>query len=280
MADKDPETQNTDTPPAAPAKNSDKKLFIGLGALFLILAVAYGLSLGPVETNEPEMNDAEVEEVEEAFNADDNSAVPAETVIEAAVSTFNLDSAQKERILGDTSAPIKISEHSSFSCGHCGKFHRETFGQFKAAYIDTGKAYLVFSDFPLNAPALHASMATRCVAEDRYFDFVDDLFATQDEWAYEQNYLNLLEAKAANYGLDKASFADCVRSDELQKALLKRMKGVQEQWKVSSTPTFVVNNQEVISGGHAFPEFEKAIQDALAKIEAENSDPEEINEGE
>ncbi len=274
----------TEETPHAPKKTSDKKLFIGLAGLFLLLAAAYALSLGPLPTEEAQVeeaqaeaqvNDAEIEDVEQAYNAESIENTPAEP----AASSFDLQSAKKERILGNPSAPIKITEHSSFSCGHCGKFHSDTFDAFKTAYIDTGKAYLVFSDFPLNAPALHASMAARCVSEDKYFDFVKELFATQSGWAYEQNYLNLLEEKAAYFGLDKTSFAECVRNEDLQKALLGRMKAVQGQWSISSTPTFVVNNQEVIGGALSFVDFEKAIEEALAKIEAAAAD-ETPDEGE
>ncbi|MEZ5813450.1 MAG: thioredoxin domain-containing protein [Alphaproteobacteria bacterium] len=261
MADDTPEQKTPES--SAPAKkSSDKKLFLGLGVLFLLLAVAYGVSLGPVETEAPELDSAQVEEVEQAFNDEESPAV------ETVETVFDLEAAKKERILGDSSAPIKISEHSSFSCGHCGKFHNEVFADFKKAYIDTGKAYLVFSDFPLNAPALHATMAARCVSEDRYFDFAADLFATQKDWAYEQNYLSLLEEKAGRYGLDKATFSACVSSEALQKAILERIQGVQAQWEVRSTPSFVVNNQEVISGALSFDKFDAAIQEALTAIES------------
>ena len=259
--------------PQNPAKTPDKKLLIGLGVLFVLLAGAYAISLGPAEQPEVEMDEAEIADVEEAFNAE-------ETEVAATKPAFDLKAAKKERVLGNTSAPIKITEHSSFSCGHCAKFHNETLAAFKSAYIDTGKAYIVFSDFPLNAPALHASMTARCVDEGRYFEFTEELFATQSDWAHGQNYMNLLEQKAANYGLSKADFAACIKNDELQKALLGRMKAVQQQWQISSTPSFIVNNQEVIGGALPFAEFEKAIQDALAKIEAAGAPDETPDEGE
>jgi protein-disulfide isomerase len=274
MADDKPE-QKAPESDAPVKKASDKKLFLGLGILFLLLAAAYGVSLGPVETDAPELDPNQAEEVEQAFNDEESP------VAEAVETAFDLEAAKKERILGDPSAPIKISEHSSFSCGHCGKFHNEVFADFKRAYIDTGKAYLVFSDFPLNAPALRATMAARCVSEERYFDFVADLFATQKDWAYEQNYLSLLEEKAAGYGLNKATFDACVSSEALQNAILERIQGVQAQWDVRSTPSFVVNNQEVISGALSFDKFDKAIQAALTAIEsADGTGDEPPDEGE
>lgn len=270
---------------------TDRNLFIVLAILFVILGVGYFLSLGPVP--QPEI-DIDVEEVEQAYNAEGSEGETTEeaavegdaetatsgsataTISSEASAPFDMALAKKERILGDASAPIKITEHSSFSCGHCGKFHRETFAEFKEQYIDTGRAYVVFSDFPLNAPALHASLAARCVDEDRYFEFVEMLFARQDDWASQPNYLNILEGYAADYGLDKETFGACVQNKELQEALLTRIRATQQQYKINSTPSFVINNQEVIGGAMDYTNFDLAIQDALQAIEdAQTGAPEE-----
>jgi protein-disulfide isomerase len=200
-----------------------------------------------------------------------NAATSTEAVADDAVaaSSFDLGAASQERILGNPSAPIKISEHSSLTCGHCGNFHRNVFKEFKAAYIDTGKAYLVFSDFPLNAPALHASKAARCIADDgQYFAFLDKLFAEQEAWAYEPNYMGYLEKTAGEFGLDGATFQACVNSQELQENLVARIQANQSQYGVNATPSFVINNQKTISGSHTFAEFDASIQAALAEIEA------------
>ena len=257
---------------AAATKKSDKKLFIGIAGLFVFLAIMYGMSLGPLpEPEVTDVSDAEISDVEQAYSED--AEQPEIQFAETTVSTFDLATAKTERILGDTSAPIKITEHSSFSCGHCGKFHRETFAEFKKNYIDTGKAYLVFSDFPLNAPALHATMTARCIPEERYFEFTEELFEEQDDWAFENNYLELLESIANAFGLNAEGFKSCVNNEELQNALLQRMRAVQSQWEVRSTPSFVINNQKVIAGSLSYEDFDAAIQDALKEIEAENTEP-------
>ena len=132
----------------------------------------------------------------------------ATDVVEAEEEAVEIDTAAaiKDRILGDPNAPIKISEHSSFTCSHCGSFHKTTFNAFKERMIDTGKAYLVFSDFPLNAPALHASMIARCLPEDKYFDFVNELFKDQESWAFEAGYMDILQKKAEPHGLSQKAF--------------------------------------------------------------------------
>jgi protein-disulfide isomerase len=200
-----------------------------------------------------------------------NAATTIEAVAEdiVAEASFDLDAASQERIMGDPNAPIKISEHSSLTCGHCGNFHRTIFKEFKAAYIDTGKAYLVFSDFPLNAPALHATKASRCIADDnQYFAFLDKLFTEQESWAYEASYMSYLEKTAGEFGLDSVTFEACVNSQELQDNLVARIQANQSQYGVNSTPSFVINNQITINGGHDFASFDANIQGALAEIKA------------
>ena len=194
--------------------------------------------------------------------AEDANPEESENIVE-----IDTAAAIKDRILGDPNAPIKISEHSSFTCSHCGSFHRDTFDAFKARLIDTGKAYLVFSDFPLNAPALHASMLARCLPEDQYFDFIEDLFKNQESWAYETNYLDLLQTKTAEYGLEPEGFKACLDNKAIQEGILNRMRAAQAQWQISSTPSFVVNNKTVISGAKSIDEFETAIGEALAPKE-------------
>jgi protein-disulfide isomerase len=231
-------------------------------ALFIAIAAAVLLAIGVIQyigSNK-----------EAALTIEDTTEQPAETTevpteTTAAVPvTIDVNAALSDRVLGNTSAPVKISEHASFTCGHCGDFHRETFAQLKKEYIDTGKVYLVFSDFPLNAPAVQASMVARCLPHDKYFDFVSLLFEKQQDWAYNPNYLDYLKEEAGKAGLDEAHFQACIQNTELQEGIVNRMKGVQAQWNISSTPSFVINNRNTISGAIPFEELKKLIDTELA----------------
>lgn len=236
-----------------PAKKSDTKFLLLAIGLFVVLGIAYAASLGPVQSPVATENPNQP-------TADPAAQVQAETA------PFDLEAAKKERILGNSSAPIKIAEHASFTCGHCGHFHKDTFEAVRKNYIDTGKAYLVFSDFPLNAPALSASMLARCVPEDRYFDFVGALFKDQEGWAFDTNYQEILKAKAAEYGVDGKTADACLQNEALRNALVERMQAVGKQWEISATPSFVINNQVVISGALPYEEFSKKIDEAVESL--------------
>jgi protein-disulfide isomerase len=176
----------------------------------------------------------------------------------------DVDELLSERVLGDPSAPIRIAEHSSFTCPHCANFHKENFPKLNDEWIKTGRAYLVFSDFPLNAPALHASMVAYCLPKNKFFDFVQMLFEKQDEWAFEGDPLKNLQKLASGYGMDESAFKACVQNTALQDAIVKRMQTVQKMWEVHSTPSFVVNNKTVLSGSMPYENFSRKLEEAAA----------------
>lgn len=235
------------------AKMKSSVIFVLLGVAVVLVALAYLFT-----------KDQASESLEPESTVSEEAVITEEEVSSNESVTFiDVEAALGERILGDANAPIKISEHSSLTCGHCGKFHQQTFKPFKSAWIDTGKAYLVFSDFPLNAPALHASMVARCLPEDKYFDFIQMLFETQSDWAYDVGYINYLKSKALENGLSAEGFKACLNSKELQDGILARVRASQAQWDINSTPSFVVNNTTTLSGALPFAEFNAEIEKAL-----------------
>ncbi len=67
-----------------------------------------------------------------------------------------------DKTLGDLSAPVTIVEYASMSCPHCADFHSGTFKELKKNYIDTGKVYFVFRDFPFDQRAFQAAVLAHC----------------------------------------------------------------------------------------------------------------------
>ena len=72
-----------------------------------------------------------------------------------------------ERILGQPKAPIELIEYASLTCPHCAKFHNGPWVKIKKEYVDTGKAKLIYRDFPTDQLALAASMIARCAPKTR-----------------------------------------------------------------------------------------------------------------
>lgn len=164
------------------------------------------------------------------------------------------------RGVGDANAPIKIREFFSLTCNHCATFHSTIYPQLKQKYIDTGKVYFIYEEFPLNGPALYGSMIARCMPEGRYESFVDLLLREQDKWAFSGDFKAALKQNAALAGMGDEEFETCFNNKELQKAIAMNIQESSDNWKISSTPSFVVNDGErIISGVRSIKDFDKVI---------------------
>lgn len=167
------------------------------------------------------------------------------------------------RSLGNPNAPVKIEEFASLSCSHCAAFHKQVFPELKSKYIDTGKVYFTFSDFPLNAPALDGTLITRCMPGERYFAFLSMLFETQDKWAFSQDYKTILGQNAKLAGMSDDAFNECLANQNLKEGIVARMQSNQTKHGINSTPSFVINGTTVITGALPIDAFDQAIADAL-----------------
>jgi protein-disulfide isomerase len=169
-----------------------------------------------------------------------------------------------ERTLGLPTAPVTIYEFSSFTCPHCATFHLETLPKIKTEYIDTGKAKLVFRDFPLDRLALAASVVSRCVKPAQYFGFIDILFRDQKAWATAKDPLGELKMRARIAGIGDDQVNACLSDQGLIAQLQQRRDAAAKEFGIKSTPTFVIGG-ETIEGNLPFETFRKAIEAALAK---------------
>lgn len=164
------------------------------------------------------------------------------------------------RTLGDPNAPIKIHEFASLTCSHCADFHKTTFPELKSKYIDTGKVFFTFNDFPLNEPALEASMIARCLSPERYFPFIAMLFGSQSQWAYGGEHAAALRQNAKLAGMSDDRFDSCITDQGLKDALVAHMKTAGEKYDVQSTPSFVFNDgQTQLRGAVAIAAFDQVI---------------------
>ncbi|MBI1327912.1 MAG: thioredoxin domain-containing protein [Alphaproteobacteria bacterium] len=225
--------------------------------LLLIIGVAgAGYYLYTQQTAEPVAEEtAEAEAPVQDLTEAAPEATPARTV----------EDMMGVRSLGDESAPVTVIEYSSLTCSHCADFHKNSLPAIKQQYVDTGKVRFIFKEFPLNAAALDASKLLRCMPEDKYLAFQDVLFTNQENWAYEENYRDLLLQNAQLAGLSAEDAQACLDNEELGKRITKDMQEGGKAWKVSATPTFVINNGvKIISGDHTPETFGAAVDEALA----------------
>ena len=168
-----------------------------------------------------------------------------------------------DRILGNANAPITIIEYASFTCPHCADFDANTLPKLKAAWIDTGKARLVFRDFPLDQAAVRAAMLARCAPPEQFYAFVDELFHTQMTWAVGGKVDASLGKLAKLSGMTDDQFTTCMKDEAGQKRVLESRLQAEQQFKVESTPTFIINGTQVV-GAQPFAEFERVLNKAAS----------------
>ena len=177
-----------------------------------------------------------------------------------------LDITEGEFVIGDENAPITIIEYASLSCGHCADFHINRLPNLIEEFIDTGKAKIVFRDFPFNYPALLGSMVLRCVPEDIRYEYSNALYQLQSRWVVQEN----AESKKELYkimqsgGMTKEKFNECIDNVDLENEILNGLMAAQSEFNIKSTPSFLINGI-LIEGNKTIKDFRQIIDKILSE---------------
>ena len=169
-----------------------------------------------------------------------------------------------EVVLGDGNAPVTIIEYSSLTCPHCASFHRETLPGIRERYIDTGKARLVYRDYPLDQVAVMAAMLARCAGKERFFGFVDVLFRSQKTWARASDPREALTRIGRLGGLSRGDMDACFADGELETSIYTSRVDAAKEFDIRSTPTFIING-EMVAGAQPFERFAVIIDRILSE---------------
>ena len=170
------------------------------------------------------------------------------------------EGALPEKAIGNADAPVTIVEYASMTCPHCATFHANTLPAIKEKYIDTGKARLIFREFPFDPRAEAGFMLSRC-AGDNYFAMVDVLFKQQRSWAPVENAREALLQISRLAGFSQESFEACLTDQKLLDDIRAVRQRGADNFKVESTPTFFINGNKY-SGALSIDEM-SAIIDSM-----------------
>lgn len=168
--------------------------------------------------------------------------------------------ALEDIVLGDANAPVTIVEYASMTCPHCASFHTTVLPQVKAKYIDTGKAKLIFREFPLDNLAMGVSMLARCGGPVKFHAFVSSMFKTQLDWATgEGSPLPKLKEITKQAGFTDESFDKCLADQKLQEDIGAIRDRADQNFGITATPTIFINGVK-LKEGFGIEEFDKVMK--------------------
>ena len=179
-------------------------------------------------------------------------------------------------LLGDKNAPVTIIEFSDYECPFCKRHFDQTHPQLIEKYVDTGKAKIVFRDFPLS---FHDPMATKeavaanCARDQggdkKYFEFHDEIFKRT---VSNGNGLDdvKISAIATDLGLNINSFTTCLSNKAMEDEVKKDIADGTAAG-ASGTPTFLIGKTtsdgkidgDLVIGAQPFNAFQAVIDPLL-----------------
>lgn len=172
------------------------------------------------------------------------------------------------RFLGKKNAPVTIYEYSSFGCFHCAEFHLKTLPQIKQEYIDTGLVKIVFEPFPLDKKSMQAAMISECIADDKYYQFVELMFRKQREWGLSTKAEQIMSQYAVLSGLSADKVKGCLTDDNMAKTIISDQKYAVEKLGIQGTPSFVItkgDDREIIFGAPSLEKLQGILDEKLGR---------------
>jgi protein-disulfide isomerase len=147
------------------------------------------------------------------------------------------------RVLGRADAPVTIDLYSDFQCPICRRAE-QLIRQIAPAYIDTGKAKVVYHNFAfIGQESEWAAQAAECANEQgKFWEYSYILFDNQtgeNVGAYSQANLKKFAADAR---LDTTAFNACFDSGKYV-SLIQKEKAEAQARNIRATPSFYVNGQ-------------------------------------
>lgn len=151
-----------------------------------------------------------------------------------------------EMTLGNPDAAVVVTEYASFTCPHCGTFHRDVFGKLKSEYIDTGRILFRLREVYFDRYGLWAGIVARCGGPSKYFGIVDLLFDKQEVWSRQNSPTQVaarLRGIGSAAGLTEEQLDSCLTDEPNAEMLFNAYKEFADEDGITSTPSFVIDGE-------------------------------------
>lgn len=170
-------------------------------------------------------------------------------------------------LMGNPDAKVKLVEYGALSCSHCSEFSEQSHSTLMSM-VAKGTLSFEFRPFLLNALDVPASLLARCGGAGPSFPVTQQLYAAQAQWlaktkdisaAEQQAFETMPQTAQMNFLAEKLGLISFVQArgigTDQAKACLNDPKAVEElgkisevaqsQYKLTGTPTFVINGEKV-----------------------------------
>ena len=168
---------------------------------------------------------------------------------------------------GNPNAPIKLVEYASHTCSHCADFAKEGIGPLREKYIETGKVSYELRNQVHDPIDLTFAVLARCAGPQAFHAFseqgwnnLEAMFANvraneaQFEAASQMQGAARFDAIAnaaglydffAQRGVSRDQAKVCLAKEDTATQIAANSDKQSEELKVTGTPTFFINGQNV-----------------------------------
>lgn len=176
-----------------------------------------------------------------------------------------LVAADRGRIAGDSAAQTWVVIASDFQCPYCREWHAGTYPKLIDEYVRTGKVRVAYLNFPLgqHRNAIPVASGAMCAsAQDRFWEYHDELFEAQERWSQMADARSVMDSIARVVRVDMPAWTECVESGRML-PLITADRDRAAAGGVESTPTFLIGTQ-AMRGALAIERMRPVIDAAIA----------------
>jgi protein-disulfide isomerase len=175
-----------------------------------------------------------------------------------------------DRTMGDPKAPITFVEYAAPTCPHCANFAMNVMPRIKKEYIDTGKVFYIFRNFPLSAAdGAVEGIARVCLPADKYFEFLDLMFRNQPKWDPDGYVIPdvgaAIKQMARVKGISPEQADRCMTDKNEQERINQVAQDAVNRYNIQGTPTFVINGAVVQATEGTWPLLKQRFDSLLPK---------------
>lgn len=188
-------------------------------------------------------------------------------------------------LVGNPNAPIKLMEYGSLTCGACANFTQTGFETLRDKYINTGKVSFELRNQVHNGIDLVLARIVRCSTPDAMVPLSEQVWLNFEQimagaqaagpqlegaMALPENQRFAAVAQAAGLfpffasrGISEDQARTCLADAKSVTAIAERSDKQSEELKVTGTPTFFINGQNI--GTQSWAALEPMLQRAGAR---------------